>query len=66
MKAEMEEMQKKGTLTGSGGAADTSMQSFSFENVIDDADSKQYKTSTSLDGWLEGQVRRNELSILAK
>lgn len=67
MKAEMEEMQKKGPIAGAGGAADSSAYSFlsQFERTID-ANSAQYKTSTSLGGWLEGRVRRSDVLLSAK
>ena len=67
MKAEMEEMQKKSPVTGSGGAAESSMYFLSLPyNRLVDANSKQYKTLILLDGWREVRVRRNEVIMAAK
>jgi hypothetical protein len=66
MKAEMEEMQKKGPIAGAGGAADSSTYSPSTRDIAGNANSKQYKTSTLLGGWLEGRIRRSEVLISVK
>jgi hypothetical protein len=66
MKAEMEEMQKKGPIAGAGGAADSSKYSPSTRDIAENANSKQYKTLTSLGGWLEGRIKRSDVLISAK